>query len=824
MAAVIQRNPRSLLGITAAGLSASVSYAVYNYFGAQVDPEILIHVENLIAELPTPTLPLEDVIPPSFSAAVQYYTPTFIKNAVSADFLANHDWCLYALTGVVVWATVSDTLLAVAYLAKHNRDEEITRERHQYEAVIEAQNKENGRLQDSLDAANTTIDAQASTLEQNKKQNAEDTKFRQGLEDKLDAARAQRQGDEATIKGLSKDLEEANTKSEEDAYTIAQQSTTIDHLEEKKAELVQTRTDLTGHIGSLEDEIVQRDGTITKLGQHNEDLTQKVNDLTNEVGLVSILNEQQSEKIAAFQHDNGELKKSVDRLEVQIDSLTTETSQQATTITQSQQRNEELEQTVTGLRGEILTLEAQKSSLESSSQANRDTITRQAAKIVELQQKEGQDKCTTKKLREQVRMLEDAKALTEASLATANARNTSLTGDLKKANAAKTKDNYEALDKRYKALQADTEQISTKYDSTIDGLNRKVNDLEGAVKKGDDTTAVQASTLLDLKSELKQKRGTIGNLQDENKVLKHDLKEKSITIEDLHHQNTTLQSECQQTAFTIVNLQSRTTALENNLNQSSITISNLEAQNTTLQNDLAAATTASKTDTPAEKDQRRADERKFGDIKTILGANATHSLRAELKSKEREIEDLKTSKNSLQEKLATKTTEFETLQRSEAQMVAGVKELEEMMDPVEESQQDVPAEGSQQGVLNKLSRKEKQGQRVKNFQDAKARASAEASSSSMEPTRAWHDNGASQQDLRDTLGDETEEEGGEQINFEDETDTPTSSTQSQQPDKIDKKKLRVRAYKKKKIAAAKAMRCNTNSTSSSSSSLNQRSN
>ncbi|KAL8668577.1 MAG: hypothetical protein Q9224_007787, partial [Gallowayella concinna] len=287
----------------------------------------------------------------------QYYTPTFIKNAVSADFLANHDWCLYALTGVVVWATVSDTLLAVAYnsrnLAKHNRDEdqaltstiEITRERHQYEAVIEAKNEENGRLQDSLDAANTIIDAQASTLEQNKKQNAEDTKFRQGLEDKVDAARTQRQGDEATIKGLSKDLEEANTKSEEDAYTIAQQSTTIEHLEEKNAELVQTRTGLTGHIGSLEDEIVQRDGTITKLGQHNEDLTQKVNDLTNEVGLVSILNEQQSEKIAAFQHDNGELKKSVDRLEVRVDSLTTETSQQATTITQSQQRNEELEQT-----------------------------------------------------------------------------------------------------------------------------------------------------------------------------------------------------------------------------------------------------------------------------------------------------------------------------------------------------------------------------------------------------------------------------------------------------------------------------------------------
>ncbi|KAL8807570.1 MAG: hypothetical protein Q9200_004610 [Gallowayella weberi] len=686
MAAVIRRHPRGLLGITAAGVSASVSYAVYNYFGAQVDPEILLHVENLIAEIPTPDLPLEDVVPASFSSAVQYYTPTFLKNVVSADFLASHDWCLYALTGIIIWATVSDTLLTVAYnsrnVTEHQREEAITRERNQYEAVIKAKNKENGQLRDSLDAAKIIYDTQAYMLKLDEMQQAEVDKSRQNLREELAASQLKCQEDKETIKTLSKDLEVADAKIQHNAHTIAEQSATITHLEEKNMGLEKTNRDLLDRTCSLETENDQKDGTITRLGEHNEQLTKSVDDLTVRMNIVSTLNARQSEEIAASQHDNEEIKKSVAGLETRVESLKRDNSRQANSITQSNRRNAELERTVTDLRSEVSTLEARKCSLEYSAQADKTTITQQDAKIVELQRKEGQDKCTKTKLKEQIRTLEDGKASTEASLATANARCTSPTGDLKKANAAKTKGDYEALDNKYRVLQADKEQDAAKYESTTDILKRKINDLEGAVRKNDETTAAQKSTLLGLKSEIKSRNATIGNLQDENKILKHDLEQSSSTTDDLHCQNNSLQSD---------------------LKQSSTTISHLQAQITALQHDLTTArdTAAAKNNTLAE-DQRRADTRKFGNIKATLSANATDSLRAQLKSKDREIEALQESKGALQEKFTQKTMDYEALQHSKAQLLAEVKELEEMMErigSVEKSQQEVPAEGQQDLVV-----------------------------------------------------------------------------------------------------------------------------
>ncbi|KAL8801852.1 MAG: hypothetical protein Q9182_004202 [Xanthomendoza sp. 2 TL-2023] len=874
MATVIQRHPKGFLGFTAASLSASISYAVYNYSGTQVDPEVLVHVENLIAEIPIPTLPLEDVIPASFSSAVRYYTPTFVKNILSSDFLASHDWSLYALTGVIVWATVSDTLLAVAYksrdAAKHRREEEIARERHLFKVVIEARDKEISRLQDSVDAAKKMIDAQADMISLNKAQKAENDKLKQILQDKLDASQAKRQEDEETIKTLLKDLNVADTRSQDNALTIAQQSTTITHLEEKTMGLEQTHralTDriclleadiiqkdgtitilterneemtnsskvadtksqdnaltiaqqsttithleektkglerthraLTDRICALEADIIQKDGTITILTERNEEMTKSSNDLTDRLGSVSTLNARQHEIIAACQHDNEEIKKSVAGLEAQVKSLTRDNSQQANTITQSNRRNQELERTVTDLRSEGSTLKAQKSSLECSAQADKNTITQHGAKIVELERKGGHDKCTTQKLKEQIRTLEDAKNVMEGSLSTANARCTSLTGDLRKVNAAKTKDDYESLDKQYRVLQADREQDATKYKSTTDCLQRRINDLEGAVRTKDETTAAQTTTILGLKCDLESRTRTIGDLQGENEVLKKNLDQISSTVDDLHFGNASLQSK----------FENCSTAIDDSLNLITIFHDELTTANTT-RDSLAARNTLVKAD------QRGADAGGFGHTEASLRANATGSLWAELEREDREIEASEESKYALQAEFTRKTIEFKALRHSETRLPTTVRELVRRMEGVDslaKSQQVVLAEGSQPDVPGKLSRKAKQQQHVRTSQDAKASGSARPLSSSMESNRADQYKGVGPKGFGHPPQDQVKEDFG-QSDSQDEAESLVSSTHSLEPTTPSRRKLRARAYKKKKNAEKKAVRINANAQSSS---------
>ncbi|KAI4245252.1 MAG: hypothetical protein L6R40_002609 [Gallowayella cf. fulva] len=630
--AALQRHPRNLFGLAAGGFSAAVSYTVYHLLGARVDPEVLTQVENLIAELPTRTLPLEDVIPPSISALVEYYTPDVVKNAVSSNLLADHDWCLYALTGLVVWSTCSSVLASVACkataAANHEKDEgnwklealymiatdvdiEIASLRKHHEAELQAKDAiQRNRLEEKYGI----ISGLYESLSLSETQQAEDAKAIEGLKQELLAAGAKGAADEEHIQKLAEELGVARAFDQEDKIIIREKAATIVKNNQENLKLAQANTELVSanaalktQVDALEAGCNQKSVTIRKMWQDNTVLTDTVTGL-----------------------------------ESRVSSLEAEKKQQTVTNAETQHHNGELENTNRRLQSQIATLRKDKSSTEAAIQASQRTIDGQTGMIADLQQKEGRDKCTIQTLKDDLQNLGESKASIEVSLTKANSRCTSLTEEVKKLNAAKSKGDYEALEKKYKDLQANGDKhLRAEHESTTKDLKGQINNLEATVRKNDDTMLAQRGTLREKNAEIKQRNNTIADLQDVNAALRRDLNQTTTTIED---------------------------------SQAHISV---------LQSDLAAANAArdeatAKTNTLSNDEQRRTAARKFGSLKADLEANATDGLKENLRTKDRQIQALKANEASLQEQLISRTSEYEALQQSNGQLVARVKDLEEM--------------------------------------------------------------------------------------------------------------------------------------------------
>ncbi|KAL8912119.1 MAG: hypothetical protein Q9171_002835 [Xanthocarpia ochracea] len=295
------RCPKTLLGAAVSG----ASIVALHYIGGSINPDLLFHVEDLIAATPTSDITFEEIMPSAIPAAVGSCTPDFVKESLSSTFFTDHDWSLYAIVVLMIWALFSSLLSS------------------------------NGQRQDK----DRVIGEQADILERNQIEKEQDQNRISDLEGKLRGSMAKSHDDADHIRDLEKDLQVVNIKAQEAATIIVEQKTMIRNLRQSEEKLAKTVKGFQGQVDSLTVDKDEKANTIAQLGQENGKLASKI------VGLES--------KITKLQADNTSIKASS---KMNQDTI----ARQNTTITELQKKHGQQKCTIQNLNDNVRTLEREK--------------------------------------------------------------------------------------------------------------------------------------------------------------------------------------------------------------------------------------------------------------------------------------------------------------------------------------------------------------------------------------------------------------------------------------------------------------------------------
>ncbi|KAL8930002.1 MAG: hypothetical protein Q9172_000234 [Xanthocarpia lactea] len=312
------RCPKTLLGAAVSG----ASIMVLHYIGGSINPDLLFHVEDLIAATPTSDIAFEEIMPSAIPAAVGSYTPDFVKESMSSNFVTDHDWSLYALVALMIWAFFSSFLFP-----------------NGQRQVITSKDEEIARLQSESQDKDRVIGEQADILERNQIEKEQAQNRISDLEGKLRGCMAKSRDDADHVHDLEKDLQVLNVKAQEEAALIVEQKTMISNLRQSEENLAKTVKGLQGQVDSLTVDKDEKANTIAQFGQENGELASKI------VGLKS--------RITTLQADNTSIKASS---KMNQDTI----ARQNTTITELQKKDGQHKCTIQNLNDKVRTLEGEK--------------------------------------------------------------------------------------------------------------------------------------------------------------------------------------------------------------------------------------------------------------------------------------------------------------------------------------------------------------------------------------------------------------------------------------------------------------------------------
>ncbi|KAL8858932.1 MAG: hypothetical protein Q9178_004611 [Gyalolechia marmorata] len=260
-------------------------------------------------------------MPSAIPAAVGSYTPDFVKESISSTFLTDHDWSLYALIALMIWAFFSSLLF-----------------RNGQRQVIMSKDEEIGRLQSESQDKDRVICEQADILGRIEIEKGQDQNRVSDLEGKLGGCMAKRHDDADHIRDLEKNLQVVDIKAQEQATLIVEQKTVIRNLRQREEKLAKTEKGLQGQVDSLTIDKDEKVNTIAQLGQENGELASKI------VGLKS--------KIITLQADNTSIKASS---KMNQDTV----ARQNTTITELQKKDGQQKCKIQNLNDKVRTLEGE---------------------------------------------------------------------------------------------------------------------------------------------------------------------------------------------------------------------------------------------------------------------------------------------------------------------------------------------------------------------------------------------------------------------------------------------------------------------------------
>lgn len=224
------RCPKTIFGAALSGLSAAGFY----FYGISVDPQVLLHVEELVADTPSPILSYNDVLPSAIPTVVETYLPDAVIDFFD-NLLSGRNWglCMYL---VVILSTYNRMIKTES----SKLEEAVSAFIHLIVvAVIERRDKQISEQQRLLDflgdealSQTRVIEKHEETLQKNVRKKLDDRRI-SDLQGDLSISKSKSQEDAIQIKGLEqefgsarRELTACKIKEHRDAMSLARKELT----------------------------------------------------------------------------------------------------------------------------------------------------------------------------------------------------------------------------------------------------------------------------------------------------------------------------------------------------------------------------------------------------------------------------------------------------------------------------------------------------------------------------------------------------------------------------------------------------------------------